>query len=308
MKKIGVILNPNAKKFRTGKDSINDYLKYKSDNVIISTPQNVEDVLPVIKSYQSQNIDYICIGGGDGTIHLVLSEILKVCKPDEIPPILILKDGTMNNISRSIKLKGVGPAILKRLITKISENSLIETEDRFTLKIKDKYCFLFGTGLVTNFLDKVYSGTEKGFFRNVQVGMMAIKDIFMDENNCEIVKLTEQAIFIDDKKVLINPVSGILAGTVEHIGMSFYPLKDAVHNTGKFQVIVLGLSAGKILLNLNKIRTGKRIKSPKYFNAPGESILIKQKGMFSYTMDGEIYNAENELRVSAGPIIKLVKV
>ncbi len=308
MKKIGVIINPNAKKFRTGKDSINDYLKHQSEKVIISTPQSVGELLPIVKSYKSQNIDYICIGGGDGTIHLVLSELLKVYKPNEIPPILILKDGTMNNISRSIKLKGVGPVILKKLISKISENGFIGSEDRFTLKIEDKYCFLFGTGLVTNFLEKVYTGTEKGFLRNLQVGMMGIKEIFKDQKNCEIVKLTEQAIFIDDKKVLINPVSGILAGTVEHIGMSFFPLKDAVRNTGKFQVIVLGLTAGKILLNLNKIRTGKRIQSPKYFNVHGESILIKQKGIFTYTMDGEIYSAENELRISAGPIVKLVKV
>ena len=177
-----------------------------------------------------------------------------------------------------------------------------------TININDKYCFLFGTGFVTNFLEKAYSGTEKGFFRNLQVGLIAIKEVFMKAKNCEIFKLTEQAIFIDEKKVLINPISGILAGTVEHIGMGFSPLKDAVQSNFKFQVIVLGLTADKILFNLNKIRTGKRIKSPKYSNLSAQSIHIKQKGSFTYTMDGEIYTVENELKILSGPIVKLVKV
>jgi len=237
-----------------------------------------------------------------------LSELINVYFPDGIPPILILKSGTMNNISRSIKLKGSGSDILKRIIKKINANGMIETEDRLTIKIKDKYCFLFGTGFVTNFLEKAYSGAEKGFYRNLQVGLTAIKEVFMNVKNCEIFKLTEQAIFINKKKVLINPVSGILAGTVEHIGMGFSPLKDAVQNNFNFQIIVLGLTADKILFNLNKLRTGKKIKSPKYSNVSGQSILIKQKGIFTYTMDGEMYTVENELKITSGPIVKLVKV
>jgi len=39
MKKIAVIINPNAKKFRTEKVSIKAYMDYNSDNVIISAPQ-----------------------------------------------------------------------------------------------------------------------------------------------------------------------------------------------------------------------------------------------------------------------------
>ena len=44
MKKIGVIINPNAKKFRTGKVSIKTYMDYKSENVMISTPESIEQL------------------------------------------------------------------------------------------------------------------------------------------------------------------------------------------------------------------------------------------------------------------------
>ncbi len=308
MKKIVVIINPNAKKFRTGRDSVSAYLVHKSVDVTISTPQNIEELKEVVHSYKLNNPEYICIAGGDGTIHLVLSELIKSYSPDPVPPILILKEGTMNNVARSIKLKGSGPALLKRLLTRISDGKKIETEDRFTIKIYDKYCFLFGTGYVTNFLKQVYSGKEKGFFRNLQVGIMSFRDLFVDTKDCSIFTLTEQAIFIDKKKVLINPVSGIIAGTVEHIGMGFSPLRDAVQSDGTFQIIILGLNPRRILSYLNKLRTGKRIKSPKYLNVLGKNILIKNKGIFEYTMDGDIYTDENELNITVGPKITLVKV
>lgn len=308
MKKIGVIINPNAKKIRTSKNSLNAYKEYSLDNVIISTPQNIEELKETAKAYKSKKIDYICIGGGDGTIHLVLSELINTFHPETLPPVLILKEGTMNNVARSIKLKGSGRNLLKHLLKKIDCNEPICTEDRFTIKILDKYCFLFGTGFVTNFLNKVYSGKEKGFYRNLQVGLMCFKEAVLNVKDGEIFKLIEQAVYIDGKKVLINPVNGMLAGTVEHIGMGFSPLIDAVQPDGGFQVILLGMYPRRIIRFINNLRTGKKIKSHQYLNMIGNTVLIKNKGVFEYTMDGDIYTAENELKISSGPKVALIKI
>lgn len=308
MKNIGVIINPNAKKFRTGKATIDNYLKLNSGNITITSPENLKELKETTKIFRKKQMDYICIGGGDGTIHLVLTELINNFYPDEIPPVLILKEGTMNNIARSVKLKGRGPELLNQLLRKIENGETVGIEKRSTIKISDSYCFLFGTGFVTNFLDKAYSGKEKGFMRNLQVAFMCIKDAFKKNENCEIFTLTEQAVFIDGKRILVNPVSGILAGTVEHIGMGFSPLIDAVQPDGKFQVIILGMNPAAIIKSLNKLRKGKRVKSPKYINMIGKKIHIKQEGTFEYTMDGELYKTKNELIISAGPTIKLVKI
>ena len=307
-KKIDVIINPNAKKFRTGIDSVSNYTIYNSSNVTVSTPESVKELKEVVKSCKLNHSDYICIGGGDGTIHLVISELITAYSPDSVPPILILKEGTMNNVARSVKLKGSGHKLLKRLLNTIEYVNIVETEERFTLKINDKYCFLFGTGYVVNFLNQVYSGLEKGFFTNILVGIKAAGDLFRNPKDYRIFSLTEQAIFIDGKKILINPVSGILAGTVEHIGMGLSPLREALQSNSTFQIITIGMNPRGILRFLNKLRTGKRIKSPKYSNVFGQSILIKNKGIFEYTMDGDIYTAENTLKVDIGPKITLVKI
>jgi diacylglycerol kinase family enzyme len=308
MNKVAVIINPNAKKFRTGKASIKRYMDYNSDNVMVSAPQNIDELKDSINKYKNFKPDYICIGGGDGTIHFVITEIINAYNSKGLPPILILREGTMNNVARSVNLKLKGPQLLDRLLKKTANNEKVEAEDRFTIKINDKYCFLFGTGCITNFLDKVYSGKEKGFFRNMQVGFMGVKEGLLNRNDGEIFNLTDQSIYIDGDEININPVIGLLSGTVEHIGMGFSPLPEAVQSSGMFQTIILGINSREILLNLNKLRVGKRIKSDKYLNVLSRSLVIKQDGDFEYTMDGDIYTAKDELNVSIGPKVSLVKI
>ncbi len=86
---------------------------------------------------------------------------------------MVLKGGTMDNVSRSIHLRGQGHDVLRRLLKKISAGGKIEIRKRGTMRIGDRYCFIFGTGFVTNFLEEVYRGGEKGNFRNIQVICMA---------------------------------------------------------------------------------------------------------------------------------------
>ena len=161
MRKIGIIVNPHAKKVRKGRVSIDDFVKYDSPDVLVRVTQTLDEVENILNDFKKQKVDYVGITGGDGSLHHVLSRMMKVYKEGELPPILILKGGTMDNVSRTIKLRGTGFKILKRLIKKIEQEKEIKTYRRDTLQIGDHYCFLFGNGFVANFLNDVYQ-SEKG--------------------------------------------------------------------------------------------------------------------------------------------------
>jgi len=304
---IRVIINPNAKKFRTGRSSIESYRNIKSNLVKIVTPSSPEELRKETEKMAKERCDYICIAGGDGTLHLTLSSIINSYKQENIPPILILKEGTMDNVARTIKLKGRGPQLLRRLVERIENNLEVEIYRRYTMQIDNKFCFLFGTGFVTNFLNLAYNGKEKGFVRNLQVASIAMREALLNIDNGRIFSKAECEIYSDGKPLNIKSYYGLLAGTVEHIGMGFSPLSDAVVD-GKFQVIISSLKPRTIALNINKIRTGRAINNEGYFNFHSSVIKIKQKGRFEYTMDGDIYSAENELVVKIGPSVNLVKV
>jgi len=308
MKKTGVLINPNAKKFRTGRSSLKKYTSINSDLIAIRTTESSDEIKDVIYDFKKSNCDYIGIAGGDGKLHLAVSELINIYGPGRVPPILILREGTMDNVARTIKLKGRGPELIRRLLWAVENNRRIEIHRRNTLKINNKYCFLFGTGIVTNFLNQAYSGKEKGLIRNIQVAFAAFIESIRNEPEGIIFNTMSGEIFIDDNILNINPVNGILAGTVEHIGMGFSPLAEAGSLDNAFQAIITGMPPLNLIKNLNRIRIGSKINDSGYYNNHCRSMKLIYPEDFDYTMDGDIYRAEKELIVEMGPVIDLIKV
>ncbi len=307
-KDIRVIINPNAKKFRTGRASMDSYLKLESDTLKVVTPSTLDALHKETKKMAAEKPDYICIAGGDGTLHVVLSSIINSYLPEQVPPILILKEGTMDNVARTINLKGRGPQLLKRLVKAVDSGESITSFPRSTMKINDLYCFLFGTGFVTNFLREAYSGKEKGFVRNLQVALISAKEAITNSRSGKIFNEMSGEIYLNEVKVGIDPVHGLLAGTVEHIGMGFSPLPRAAERDNEFQVVIVGLKPSSVIKKMNRLRTGKSIKSEKYLNTHASTIRMNYHDTYDYTMDGDLYQAKGELLVQTGPVVRLVKV
>jgi len=307
-KDIRVIINPNAKKFRTGRTSLDLYLKSGSEMVTVSTPATLDELRIETDRMRIEKPDYICIAGGDGTLHVVLSSIINSYQQEPVPPILILKEGTMDNVARTINLKGRGPQLLKRLINDVENGKDIKIYPRSTMKINNMYCFLFGTGFVTNFLKQAYSGKEKGNIRNIQVALTSAKEALLNSSNGLIFREMDGEIYLDDKKIDINPVHGLLAGTVEHIGMRFSPMPEASKKLNFCEVVIVGFKPASVIMKLNRLRTGKPVKSDKYLKCHAQRIRLNYPESYDYTMDGDIYQADGELLVEPGPVINLVKV
>lgn len=308
MKKTGILINPYAKKFRTRKSSLKKYTSITSDLLTIRATESADDIKAVIHEFREKNCDYIGVAGGDGTLHMAVTDLINIYGPGNLPPLLILREGTMDNVARTIKLQGRGPELIKRLLWAIENNKKIEIHRRFTLKINDKYCFLFGTGIVTSFLNEVYSGREKGLIRNIQVAFKAFIEGISNTQNGRIFNMMSGKIIIDNTKININPVNGILAGTVEHIGMGFSPLAQAVTEDNTFQSLITGMEPLKLIKNINKIRKGHKIDEPGYFSTVCRKMTLSYSSDFDYTMDGDMYRADKELIVEIGPAIDLVKV
>jgi len=308
MGKTGIIINPNAKKFRTRKSSLKNYTSINSDLLTIRATESADDIAAVIHEFKNDNCSYIGVAGGDGTLHLAVTELIKIYGPDKVPPLLILREGTMDNVARTIRLKGKGPDLIRRLLWAIKNKKEIEIHRRDTIRINDRYCFLFGTGIVANFLNEVYNGKEKGLIRNVQVAFSAFTEGIRNEQNGKIFNWMDGEIYVDNKLIKMNPVNGILAGTVEHIGMGFSPLITAGADNNTFQLLITAMLPLKLLKNMNRIRTGQIINDEGYLNTSCRKLKLVYNSGFDYTMDGDMYRAEKDLIVETGPAVKLIKV
>jgi diacylglycerol kinase family enzyme len=309
MIRVGIIINANAKKNRLmKKDPSEVYRRIGGSLVDIRLTRSLDELEDVIGDFQKKAVSYIGVSGGDGSLHHALTVAMKVYGENRTPPLVVLKGGTMDNVSRSIHLRGQGHDVLRRLLKKISAGGKIEIRKRGTMRIGDRYCFIFGTGFVTNFLEEVYRGGEKGNFRNIQVICMAFRHLIFRPERGSLFRRIEGRFTADGRILDLDSSSVILAGTVEHVGMGFAPLYRALEKSGSFHALISGLGPASFLRHIMKIYRGGMVRESPHYDLVADRLTIESDSRFSYTMDGDMYEASGRLEVAAGPLVDMVLV
>lgn len=308
MDTIGIIINPNAKKNRKMKTNIADLFRAIGGNLVeVRTTQSLDDIFTVAHEFKQKNIAYLGVCGGDGTLHHVLSRFILTYRKADIPPIIILKGGTMDTISRSINLKGKGPEILKRLVENIRNGNSITTYYRNTMKIGDKYGFLFGLGITANFLVEYYRGGNTGPWKAVKVTIGGIiRGIFNAHTG--LFRRLPATVIIDGKELPFRDFLGILSATVENIGIGFKALYRAYERDFMFHVLATGMKPIEVVFHIWNLKTGKKIHHPLHFDDIASKITVRGPRTFQYMIDGDLYEATDELTVEAGPRVRIVHV
>ncbi|TAL39005.1 MAG: hypothetical protein EPN93_02715 [Spirochaetes bacterium] len=307
--KIPLFVNPLSRinKLRKGK-SIREFREAGQGLVEVIAPCSFDELDDAVARCRREGISILAISGGDGSIHQVLTRFIREYGSDPLPPVLLLKDGTMNNISRTINLKGSGLSILKRYLARVRRGDAIGTVPRNTLRIEDRYCFLFGNGLVTNVLDAVYDGGSKGLLKRIRVFARAIWECASDTGTPRLFKRFHGRVALDGSYLPCEDFIGVLAGTVETVGMGFSPLAPRHPGERSFHVIATALSPREVLRYFIRLKRGKPIPSPRHFYRHVSSLRMESPEGITYTMDGDLYHASGHVEVDIGPVVNLVYV
>jgi diacylglycerol kinase family enzyme len=310
--KLALILNPNSRYNKRHPESIARYCNLGGSRVDLFRTESADDVTVVAQKIKDKDVSFIGISGGDGTIHQVLTHVIQVYGSTLIPPVILLGDGTMNNIAHSLGIKMKGFPCLKRFLRNMEEEKLTIRE-RSTIKIEDRYCFLFGCGVITNFLNEAYTG-RKGYLRNLEVLQRTLNDIIASaifgRKESKLLKPLRGKLICDGMNIPLQHLRFVLAGTVEEVGMGFRPLYMADEKKNHFHLIATDLGPYEVLFRLCMAGAGmgSLIHNPHFYNRVTAEMLIRSPDRFDYTMDGDIYTADKDLYIESGPSIRFVIV
>src|SRR5256885_2013139 len=119
--------------------------------------RSLDDLYRVAEEFMKAGIDILGINGGDGTIHHTLTAFLKTYGDRPLPMVAILRGGTMNTIANSYGIKGEPSRLLFELVDKYHNNESFDLFEREILVVGDAYGFIFGNGLLYNFLEAYYA-------------------------------------------------------------------------------------------------------------------------------------------------------
>jgi len=309
MNKVGVIINPHARGVKKMNiDPLQYFTSISEGYADIRVTNSIAEIDPVIKDFKKLGIPYMAVCGGDGTNHHVLSRFINIYKKDKIPPLLHLRAGTMNTQSRTINLKGKPDQILKRLIALLKKNGNPKIFVRDTIRVDDKYCFIFGPGMTANFLAEYYKGEGTGPKKALKVIGKAIKGAAFGADVGTLFDRLDCKVVVDGNLVPHNDFIAVIASTVDDIGIGFKPMYRAYEKEGTFHVLSVGCQPGDIVKNLPKIKMGKQVCHPYVFDSIGKKLIITSNKKMLYTMDGDLYEAKYKLVAEIGPPVRLVYV
>lgn len=309
---IGIIVNPHARKNRKNRrDPAKWMTKTAGELADVRQTASPDEVDEVAADFRDRQIPMIGISGGDGTLHTVLSRLMRVYAPAAPPPLLILKGGTMDLVSRTMPLKGDGFAILRRLVKRLIDKRDLIVHERDTLQADGRWGFLFGAGAVTTFLEEVYAA-KKGLRANLKVFSRALFESIKQPADARIFRTMQADVRVDDRSVHFDSFQVLIAGTVENYGhlagVEFRPLSRALEKPGRFHTILTGMTPSDLVRNLGNIRRGQAIRHPMHFDGTAARVVVEATQPFAYTLDGDLYQSDGKLLLETGPTVRLVEV
>ncbi len=310
MSGIGLIHNPNARR-NIGKKWLADRLRkiIGTAGVVIETP-DVEAIREAAEKFKQNGVDLLLINGGDGTHHHVLTHFLNIYRDKKLPPVLHLRGGTMNTVANSLKVKKLSTEkLLKKIVDKYIRKERIDIIERNTIKVNDKFGFIFGSGLVSNFLDAYYDGKGTGAWKALKVIFRGIGSaILRSEYIKNLFKTVKARIIVDGETTLLNNFTVILGATVRDVGLNLKPAYMA-GKAGFFHFLASDINVFRVLSYIPKMLMAKPFNTEKIFSRLVKRVIIEplEGEQIRYTIDGELYSTEKPIDVQVGPVINVVR-
>ena len=328
---IGVVLNPKSRHNLQNPDAASRLSRQLGDRGVVRAARSIEELHRIAEDFRALDVDFLAIAGGDGTNHVTLTAFLDVYGVRPIPPVALLRGGTMNTVANSI---GVARQSSERLLASLIADCTstprspptdratrakceLEQTERNVLHIapeeagKVHYGFLFGTGVVHGFLAEYYRGgrptplvAATTLARGVASALVAGETIRRIAEPFRGSVLFEDGTVWEERDYL-----AIAAGTIAHIGLEFKPFHRYGERAGAFHALGIYASPFDFVRELPRVWRGQPLRPRRAHEALSSRMVVKSaRGVLRYTIDGDLHEAQEKLTVSIGPRIRLVVV
>lgn len=236
--------------------------------------------------------DLLVVIGGDGTFH----EVITGSNSCELPPILFLPGGTVNDMSHNLNYHGP----MEQYINKCLQTS-ISTHDIFNIN-SQPFCYIAGGGYLMNCIYECSSDLKKLLKRNAYI--LKIINGLREEP-----KLTHVKIEIDGKTIILEDVITFIFSNTKTLGnMSIYnecSLNDnlcellVIQNTSRWNIIQELLYANFKKKDLEKLSFASIYQ--------GHEFHIEMNQTFPFCFDGEKGFESNIVDVNCRRKIKVLR-
>ncbi len=308
MQKIGIIYNPNAGSNKHHPERKLNLEKILGNHGILRETKSKQDLDCVTHEFHEQKIDILAISGGDGTNQCVLTRFCEVYGKDELPTILLLRGGTMNLLETSLKMYGSPEERLQTMVKMLEEGNY-PVIPHTLLRVNNKFGFIFGNGLIANFMQQYYLGGDTGVKKILNLVAKLLGAVITSGHYvAQLFEPVRASIQIGEHILPQTEFTGLLAATERECGLGFKPCYRAREEQGKLHFLAFNLEPVDIFKNLPRIRLGKKVSGDLVYDIVTDRVVIHTAKPYTYTVDGEMLNSMQQIEIAAGPIVSVAAI
>lgn len=253
----------------------------------------------------------LAINGGDGSSHVILSAWLRSTgEAHPLPPVQLLCGGTMNTIAHGVGVRGRPERLLTRLVHRVRQGEPLPSAGRTLLRVATAelhYGFLFGNGLISNFLEAYYEGAPPTPLKAAWLlARAAISSWLGGRLVGRLMRPVRCAVQVGDERWEEQDWLAITAGTVDDIGLRFRPFFLAPSHPGHIHVLGLGGGPMGLVRSLPRIRFARPVVEPGIRSALVSRFRVEGREALDFMVDGDFHRGAQSLEVSAGPEVRLL--
>ena len=314
---IAVVSNPKSGKNRRDPALVERLAYVLGDSGEVAEPQSLDHLEAAMRSFRAQGVDAVCVNGGDGTLHKVLSALVVVygegatgaaLRSLELPYVVILKGGTLNTMARNIGQDLGGDALLGRVVQAWHAGRPFQTVERTAMVVNGAHAgFLFGTGVLYRFMRMYEEGSPPSPWKALGLVARVCGSTAVGGALAQRVFAPDPATVSLDGAPWAPPAyAAIAVGTMDDLGLGFKLFHRASANPGQLHVLGFHCPPMSVLSRFHRIPFGRPLEQPDITDALGQRLVIGGPAAQGFMMDGDFVDGTEELVVEAGPTVRFV--
>lgn len=215
----------------------------------------------------------------------------------------------MNTVAEGHRLRGAPDDVLRRALERRREGTL-RTVERDLLAVSADgrpplHGFMLGTDVIVAFLEAYYRSQRPGRAAAAALLARAAGSAVVGGRLAAGLRTRERRrVTADGDEWPDLPYLAVLAGAVPELGFGFEPFGRCDEQPGFFHAVGVTGSTLQVALHLPLIWWGRPWRRSLAVDAVARELVVE--GPVRFTVDGDLYEAQDELRIVTGPSVKLV--
>ena len=304
-----VFVNPRSRANRRDPRLADRFARTLGEAGRVIAPVSLDDLMTQARQLAEHPPEVIGIHGGDGTLHRTVAALIQAFGDRPLPPIAILAGGTMNVVARSLGLRAKPERLLAKLVKDKAAGRPPELIVKRCLKVGDSFGFVFGNGLMANFLEEYYAKGGYGASRAVWILTRTLLSALVWGGYARrIFRRFRGRVLVGDQALPWKALTGVCAATVREVGLGFKLNHRADEDPDRFSVLAIHAGPVTLAQDLVPVHRGLGVNPRRAWSAVADRLVIEpEESEISYTIDGDLYRASAPIEIALGPVLRFVK-